>query len=237
MTAPGRDRVLLITGASSGIGAATARAAVAAGWRLVLLARSREKLEALAAELGPDRVLVRRCDVTVWSDQESAVAAALERFGQLDAAWANAGHGATSSFFADDVDWWRSMVLTNVYGTALTIRATGPALRQSAGHLLVTGSDAGRAHVAGSLYSATKHAVHAMAESARLEFQGTGVRVTVVAPGMVATPFFEVAPFDYMLKRPLVADDVAAAVLYALSQPPHVDVSEILLRPTDQRSE
>ena len=161
------------------------------------------------------------------------MASALERFGQLDAAWANAGHGGATSFFGDDVDWWRSMVLTNVYGAALTIRAVGPALKERAGHLLLTGSDAGRGHVPGSLYSATKHAVHAMAESARLEFQRTGVRVTLIAPGMVATPFFDTAPFDYMLARPLRSEDVAAAVLYALSQPAHVDVSEVLLRPTD----
>ena len=173
VTAPDHNRVLLITGASSGIGAATARAAAAAGWRLVLLARRKEIVEDLAAELGQDRALACRCDVTEWRDQEAAVASALERFGQLDAAWANAGHGGATSFFGDDVDWWRSMVLTNVYGAALTIRAVGPALKERAGHLLLTGSDAGRGHVPGSLYSATKHAVHAMAESARLEFQRT----------------------------------------------------------------
>jgi len=225
------DRVFLITGASSGIGAATARAAAAEGWRLVLAARSIETLEVLAAELGgPDRAVAVECDVTDWADQQAAVITCLEHFGRLDAAWANAGFGSQRSFLGDTVDHWRQLVLTNVYGVALTIRATMPALKESKGHLLLTGSATGRRSVPGSLYSATKHAVHAMGENARLELDGTGVRVTVIAPGVVDTPFFEQVPLD----EPLWPDDVARAVMYALSQPPHVDVNEILVRPTAQ---
>jgi NADP-dependent 3-hydroxy acid dehydrogenase YdfG len=225
------DRVLLITGASSGIGAATARHAAAEGWRLVLAARSLERLEELAEELGgPDRAVAVECDVTEWPDQQAAVVIGLEHFGRLDAAWANAGFGAQRSFLADSTDHWREMVLTNVYGAALTVRAALPALKDSRGHLLLTGSVAGRRNIAGSLYSATKHAVHAMAEAARLELDGTGVRVTVIAPGIVDTPFFENVP----LGEPLHADDVARAVFFALSQPPHVDVNEVLVRPTAQ---
>lgn len=225
------DRVLLITGASSGIGAATARAAASSGWRLVLAARSLDRLEALAAELGgPDRAVAVECDVTEWADQQAAVITSLEHFGRLDAAWANAGFGAQRSFLADSVEHWREMVLTNVYGAALTIRAALPALTESKGHLLLTGSVAGRRAIPGSLYSATKHAVHAMAENARLELDGTGVRVTVIAPGMVDTPFFAQVPLD----TPLQPDDVGRAVMFALSQPPHVDVNEVLVRPTAQ---
>jgi NADP-dependent 3-hydroxy acid dehydrogenase YdfG len=223
-------RVLLITGASSGIGEATARAAAAAGWRLVLAARSVDRLEALAKELGGNEALAVGCDVTEWSEHEAVVAAALDRFGRLDAAWANAGFGATRGFLEESVETWRAMVLTNVLGVALTIRATMPALMESRGHLLLTGSVAGRRHVAGSLYSATKHAVHALAESARLELNGTGVRVTLIAPGMTDTPFFSQPPLD----APLEPDDVAAAVIFALSQPSRVDVNEILVRPTAQ---
>jgi NADP-dependent 3-hydroxy acid dehydrogenase YdfG len=223
--------VILITGASTGIGAASARMLVAEGWRLVLAARSIEKLDALASELGgSDRAVAVECDVTEWADQQAAVTVALEHFGRLDAAWANAGFGGQRSFLADSVGEWRSMVLTNVYGAALTIRASIPALKEVEGHLLLTGSVAGRRNIPGSLYSATKHAVHAMGESARLELDGTGVRVTVIAPGMVDTPFFEKVP----LEAPLVADDVARAVVFALSQPRHVDVNEILVRPTAQ---
>jgi NADP-dependent 3-hydroxy acid dehydrogenase YdfG len=225
-------KVLLITGASSGIGAETARATAARGWRLVLAARSLDKLEALAAELGgPDVAVAVECDVTEWPDQQAAVMTAQEHFGGLDAAWANAGFGAERSFLGDTVDHWRSMVLTNVLGAALTFRAALPALRASRGHLLVTGSVAGRRGIPGSLYSATKHAAHAMAENARLELDGTGVRVTVIAPGMVDTPFFAQAPSG----EPLQVEDVARAVVYALEQPAHVDVNEVLVRPTSQQ--
>ena len=221
--------VLLITGASSGIGAATARAAVAAGWNVVLSARSEDKLTALASELG-EAALAFRCDVTEWEEQQALVAATLSHFGRLDAAWANAGFGGDRSFLGSTTEHWKSMVLTNVYGAALTIRATMPALIEAKGHLLLTGSVAGRRAIVGSLYSATKHAVHAMGEAARQELNGTGVRVTVIAPGMVDTPFFAKVPVD----APLLADDIARAVLYALEQPPHVDVNEILVRPTVQ---
>jgi NADP-dependent 3-hydroxy acid dehydrogenase YdfG len=227
----GDDRVFLLTGASSGIGAASARLLAAEGWRLVLAARSIDRLEDLADELGgPDRAVAVECDVTDWADQQAAVTVAVEQFGGIDAAWANAGFGGQRSFLGDSIQHWRDMVLTNVYGAALTIRATLPALKESRGHLLLTGSVAGRRAIPGSLYSATKHAVHAMGESARQELDGTGVRVTVIAPGMVDTPFFENVPLD----QPLVADDVARAVLFAVSQPPHVDVNEILVRPTAQ---
>lgn len=224
-------RVFLVTGASSGIGAATARAAASEGWRLVLAARSIDKLDELATELGgPERAVAVECDVTEWADQQAAVMTSLEHFGRLDAAWANAGFGAQRSFLGDTVEHWRDMVLTNVYGAALTIRATLPALKESGGHLLLTGSVAGRKAIPGSLYSATKHAVHAMAENVRLELDGTGVRVTVIAPGLVDTPFFDQVPLD----APLQPDDIARAVMYALSQPPHVDVNEVLVRPTAQ---
>jgi NADP-dependent 3-hydroxy acid dehydrogenase YdfG len=224
-------RVFLITGASSGIGAATARLLAGEGWQLVLAARSIEKLEALADELGgPDTAIAVECDVTEWADQQAAVTVAIEHYGRIDAAWANAGFGGERSFLGGTVEEWRDMVLTNVYGAALTIRAALPALKESKGHLLLTGSVAGRRAIPGSLYSATKHAVHAMGESARQELDGTGVRVTVIAPGMTDTPFFAATP----LEAPLESADIARAVRFALSQPPHVDVNEILVRPTAQ---
>ncbi|HEV3054846.1 MAG TPA: SDR family oxidoreductase [Solirubrobacteraceae bacterium] len=224
------DRVFLITGASSGIGAETARHATREGYRLVLAARSTDKLDRLADELGgPDRAIAVRCDVTEWADQEQMVTTALERFGRIDIAWANAGFGAPRGFLNASVEHWRSMVLTNVYGAALTIRATIPSLRESKGHLLLTGSAAGRRALPGSLYSSTKWAVTGMGESARQELNGSGVRVTVIEPGMVDTPFFDNPP-----SNALEPADVARAVIYAISQPPHVDVNEILVRPTAQ---
>ncbi len=224
------DPVFLITGASSGIGAATARAAADAGYRLVLAARSVDRLDELAGEVGgAERVLARRCDVTEWDDQQALVAETLERFGRLDVTFANAGFGAKRGFQSESVEHWRSMVLTNVYGAALTIRATQRALTESKGHLLLTGSVAGRRALPGSLYSATKWAVTALGEGARQELNRTGVRVTLIEPGMVDTPFFDNRP-----SSALAPEDVARAVMYAVSQPPEVDINEILIRPTAQ---
>ena len=224
------DPVFLITGASTGIGAATARDAAQAGYRLVLAARSEDKLRALAEELGgPSRAIQARCDVTEWDDQRGLVERALGEFGRLDVAFANAGFGAKRGFLEENPEFWREMILTNVYGVALTIRAAVPALKESRGHLLLTSSVAGRRALSGSLYSATKHAVTAMGEAARQDLNDTGVRVTTIEPGMVDTAFF-----DNPVTDALQADDVARAVLYAVGQPPHVDVNEILIRPTKQ---
>jgi NADP-dependent 3-hydroxy acid dehydrogenase YdfG len=224
------EPVFLITGASSGIGEATARRAAEAGYRLVLGARSHDKLTALAEELGgQDRVVAVRCDVRDWDDQRALASAALEAFGRIDVAWANAGFGAPRGFLESTVEHWRDMVLTNVYGAALTIRATLPELKDSRGRLLLTGSVAGRRVLPGSLYSSTKWAVTAMAEAARLELDGTGVRVSLIEPGMTDTPFFDKRP-----RNALEPDDIARIVMFTLAQPPHVDVNEVLVRPTAQ---
>jgi len=223
--------VFLITGASSGIGAATARRAGAEGWRLVLAARSRERLNTLADELGgPERALAVGCDVSEWGDQQQMVEQTLAAFGRIDAVFANAGFGGPRGFLKDTPEHWREMVLTNVYGAALTLRATIPALTSTRGHLLLTSSVAGRRALPGSMYSATKHAVTAMGEAARQDLHGTGIRVTLIEPGMTDTPFFDNRPTDA-----LADDDIARAVIYAVSQPPHVDVNEILIRPVSQQ--
>ena len=225
------DPVFLITGASSGIGAATARQAAEAGYRLVLAARSTDKIDALAEELGgAQRAIACTCDVTEWDQQQAMVQAALDAYGRLDVVFANAGFGAPRGFQEGDVEHWKSMVLTNVYGAALTIRATLDPLKESKGHMLLTGSVAGRRAIQGSLYSSTKWAITGMGESLRQEVNDTGVRVTVIEPGMTDTPFFE-NPLEI---EPLQADDIARAVLFAVQQPPHMDVNEILIRPTAQ---
>jgi NADP-dependent 3-hydroxy acid dehydrogenase YdfG len=226
--------VLLITGASSGIGAATARAA-AATHRLVLAARRQEAVEELASELGgEDSAAGVRCDVTEWEQVEAMRDAALERFGRIDAVFANAGFGASRGFLEESPDHWRSMVLTNVYGVALTIRATLPhLLERGDGHYLITSSVAGRRALPGSLYSATKWAATAIGESLRQELrqmhENRSIRVTLIEPGMVDTPFFDNRP-----SAALEDDDIARAVLYALEQPANVDVNEMLIRPTSQ---
>ena len=229
------DPVLLITGASSGIGAATARAAAEQGYRLVLAARREDDLERLAGELGGDeRARAVRCDVTEWEQVEALTAAAIEAFGSVDAVFANAGFGATRGFLEESPEQWRSMVLTNVLGVALTIRATLPhLLERGSGHFLITGSVAGRRALPGSLYSATKWAVTALGEALRQEIRSMHdnqrIRVTLIEPGMVDTPFFDDRP-----ENALHDSDIAAAVIYALSQPERVDVNEILIRPSSQ---
>ncbi len=229
------DDVLLITGASSGIGAATARQASAAGYRVVLGARRKRELDELASELGgSDRALARVCDVTNWSDVEGLVEAALSRFGRVDAVFANAGFGAKRGFLEESVEHWRAMIDTNVLGVALTVRATLPhMLDRGTGHYVLTSSIAGKRVLPGSMYSATKWAVTAIGEALRQELRSMHdnhrIRVTSIAPGMTDTEFFDQRPANA-----LQAGDIAATVMYALNQPPHVDVNEIVIRPATQ---
>jgi len=225
------SRVLLITGASSGIGAATARHAVDAGWRVVLAARREDRLSGLASQLGGDeRALALRCDVASFEDQEAAVARAVKHFGRLDAFLANAGFGARRGFLEESVEHWKAMVDTNVLGAAFSIRAAlGHFREQNAGHVLLMSSVAGRRALPGSLYAATKFAVTAMGEGLRAEIADTPIKVTLIEPGMVDTEFFEDRPQDA-----LEADDIARAILFALSQPGHVDVNELVVRPVTQ---
>ena len=229
------DPVLLITGASSGIGAATARRAAQAGYRLVLGARREDRVRDLAAELGgEERALGVRCDVAEWEDDQALAQRGLDAFGRIDAVFANAGFGAKRGFLEESPEHWRSMVLTNVLGVALTIRATLPhMLERGTGHYVLTSSVAGRRTLPGSLYSATKWAVSAMGEALRSELRqmhgNGGIRVTLIEPGMTDTNFFNERPNDA-----LADDDIARAVLFALSEPEHVDVNEILIRPASQ---
>ena len=119
------------------------------------------------------------------------------------------------------------MILTNIYGVGLTLQHCLPALRETKGHLLLTGSAAGRVTIPGSMYSATKWAVSAIGYGVREELRGSGIRVTLIEPGMVDTPFFDEPP-----AHALKPEDIASAVMYAVAQPDHVDVNEILVRPT-----
>jgi len=228
------QKVFLVTGASTGIGEATARRAVEAGFNVVLAARSTEKLERLVAEFGAEKALAVTCDVADWQSQQRLVEKSLQRFGKIDVVFANAGFSKGSTFYGgeDKPDEWREMVMVNVFGAAVTARLTLPELVKSGGHLLITGSVVGRVTSIRNLYSATKWAVTGMAQAIRNEMVGTGIRVTLIEPGIVDTPFW-----DHLQKPPsteLQSDDIARAVMYAVSQPPHVDVNDILIRPTGQ---
>ncbi|MEO6866856.1 MAG: SDR family oxidoreductase [Gaiellales bacterium] len=224
-------RVALITGASSGIGAAIARAYVEAGMRVVLGARRLDKLEALAAELGgPDHARAVQLDVTDWDACQAAAAATVEAFGSLDVLVVNAGFGAPRGWLESTPEHWRDMVLTNIYGAAITVRAALPELQRTRGDVLLMSSVAGRRVLPGSLYSATKHAVTAMAEALRLEIADQGVRVTSIEPGMVDTPFFD----DGVPEWALHDQDIAEAALFAITRPAHVTLATVTVRPSGQ---
>ena len=225
------SRVFVITGASSGIGAATAVAASQQGYRLVLAARREDALKEVASRCEGEVVTVPP-DVTSWESNQELAAAALDSFGAIDIVFANAGFGGKRSFSneGDTPEHWREMVLTNVLGAAYTVRATFDPVRESRGHFLLTGSVAGRVAIPGSLYSSTKWAVTGMGQSLRAELTGTGARVTLIEPGMVDTPFFDNKPAEGILED----EDIAGAVMWAVEQPERVDVNEILVRPTVQ---
>jgi serine 3-dehydrogenase len=243
-------RTVLVTGASAGIGAACARAFGGAGARLLLAARRTERLEALAAELrdahGTESRLVE-LDVR----DADAVAATL---GALPAEWAEVdvlvnnaglGRGMAKAHEGSPADW-DEMVDTNVKGLLYVTRAVVPGMvARGRGHVVNIGSVAGHeVYPGGAVYCATKHAVGAITKGLRMDLLGTGVRVSTVDPGMVETEFSVVrfggdqerADRVYAGMTPLVADDVADAVLWCATRPPHVNIDEIILKPTDQAS-
>jgi NADP-dependent 3-hydroxy acid dehydrogenase YdfG len=221
-------KVLLITGASSGIGAATARAAAEDGWSLVLAARSADKLGTLVREIGEDRACAVPCDVTDYCDQQRMVDAAINQFGRIDAVFANAGIGGEPGGFSGaPPESWRRMVDVNILGVAYTLRVALEHVKEARGHVLITGSVAGRRVLAGSMYAATKWAVSAIGYGLREELHGSGVRVTLIEPGVVNTAFF-----DSPQSNALQPEDVARSIVYALAQPPSVDVHELTILPT-----
>ena len=224
-------KTFLITGASSGIGAATARIAAEAGYRVALAARSLDRLQSLAEELGgPAKAIAIACDVASYEDQQAMVEATLKAFGRIDVVFANAGIGAKGiGTEHGDPENFRQMVLTNLLGCVLTAKVCLAEIKKNRGHILLTGSRAGRLPFKGSVYGATKWAVTGYGYNLREELIGTGARVTLIEPGMVDTPFFDEAK-----PHALRAEDVARAVMYAVSQPAHVDVSEIMIMPTPE---
>ncbi len=220
-------KVLFITGASSGIGAETARRAADAGWRVALFARSADKLKTLADEIG-DSALALPGDVTDLAALQDAVAKTVSHFGELDAVFANAGTGLdTPGVDAGDPEEWRSLIDINVMGVLLTLKAAYSNLKKTKGHMILTGSVAGRVHISGSVYGASKWFVHGLAGNMAQDMREWGGRCTVIAPGMVDTPFFDTPKPDKL--KPL---DVANAVVYALDQPAHANVQEVVVMPT-----
>lgn len=220
------QKTLFITGASTGIGAQTARAAVMSGWNVGLFARSKEKLDELVSELG-DNVLALPGDATSLKDQEIAIAKLVEQFGRLDAAFANAGTGLdTPGILEGDPEEWQAMINLNCMGVLYTARVAYPHLKATKGTLVLTGSAAGRNHISGSIYSATKWFIHGLAGNLAGDMRSWGGRCSVIAPGMVDTPFFDEAKPDK-----LKSEDVAAAVMHAITAPDRAAIREIYLQP------
>ncbi len=226
--------VTLITGGSSGIGAATARQLLALGHRVTVTGRDPDRLDRFAATVGaPDALLTCPGDAADHDAVRAAVAATVAAFGQLDNVVANAGYATHDDLSDGDPAGWRDMVLTNVLGPALLVREAVPELRRTRGRIVFVGSVAGLLHTAGNIYGATKWAVTGLAENTRLMVTGDGIGVTLVSPGGVETGFF--APIGGPpADRPggyLSADDLAATIVFALRQPPGVDVNTLTVRP------
>ena len=236
-------KVAIITGASSGIGAALARALSGAGCRLTLAARSLDKLQALADEL-PGETLVVRADMLQAADIENMAARAQERFGAVDMLCANAGIFIQGDFADYDMEAVSDMLRINIEAVLRCAHAVIPGMRaQSSGDILVTSSIAGHAELhRGPAYGATKHAIETIVNTLRRQLAGAGIRVMSLAPGKVANELWgyedaaEIERLSVVAGGWLRSDDVAAAGLFMLSRPRHVTVRTVVMVPRHQEA-
>lgn len=241
-----QNTTVFITGASSGIGEACARAFAAEGARLLLAARRVEPLRELAAELGVESHTIS-LDVRDRDAVLAAVAALPDEWSEIDVLVNNAGLGlGLDKLYEGSMDDWDQMIDTNVKGLLYVTRAVVPEMvSRGRGHVINIGSTAGHeAYPGGNVYCGTKHAVDAITKGLRMDLVDTPVRVSTVDPGMVETNFSNVrfhgdtarAKKVYEGIEPLTATDIADAVLYCATRPPHVQINEIILTPTNQAS-
>ena len=233
-------KVAIITGASSGIGAATARTLARLGCRLTLAARSADKLAALAEELGPEALAVPT-DVTVGLDVARMAARTLERFGQIDALLANAGIYIPGQMAEGDPDAWAQLIDINVTGVLRCIHAVLPAMMaQKSGDILITSSISGVVDIPWEpVYSASKHAVQGIAHTLRRQVAPSGIRVGAICPGIVLNELWGQADTGLIEQRAgergaLRSADVAQAIVFMLSQPPHVCIRDLVMLPQGQ---
>lgn len=222
-------KVILITGASSGIGEATAKTLVNNGHKVILTARSEDKLNKLVDELGHENAFSVSADATEFNELENVVSKGVEKFGRLDAAFANAGMGVSSAGTENgDPEQWSAMVDLNIKALLWTAKLTLPHLRENQGHFILTSSAAGRRPIDGSIYGATKWFAYGFGQNLAEEMKSWHGRCTTIAPGMVNTPFFDEAKPDK-----LDPQDVADAVLFAIEANQRNSVREIYLMPTN----
>lgn len=228
------SQVALITGGGSGIGAAVARRLLDAGCRVAVTGRGEDRLRGFAEELGnPDGLLTIVGNTAEYADVQAAVDTTLKAFGRLNTVIANAGFATHDTVAEGDPSGWTEMVLTNVLGPALLIRASIDALKETRGRIVLVGSVAGFVHTPGNIYGATKWAVTGLAENTRRQVTEWGVGVTLIAPGRVETPFWD----GYGSLPPgqlLTADQIADSVVWAVRQPDGVDVNTVVVRPLGQ---
>jgi NADP-dependent 3-hydroxy acid dehydrogenase YdfG len=243
------DRVAVITGASSGIGEATARALSSEGYNVVLAARREDRINQLRDELNSNgsKALAVPTDVSDEASANALIKAAQDEYGRVDALINNAGVMLLGAVQGAETDEWRTMVNVNVLGLMYCTHAAIPVMQAGGGgHIVNVSSVAGRIAAMGSAaYNATKWAVVGFSEALRQEVLFSNIRVTIVEPGFVETelqghntnPVVVEAIQKYAeeTKPLLTADDIAASITYALGQPEHVAVNEILIRPTKQR--
>ncbi|CAN5194735.1 SDR family oxidoreductase [soil metagenome] len=239
---PLSGKTAIVTGASSGIGAATARLLAENGCNVALAARREDRLKTLAGEIG-DRAFAAPTDITNPEAAAALVASSVERFGTVDVVVNNAGLGLYAPISEGDPEDWRMMFDVNVLGTLYVTRAAARhMLQRGSGDIVFVSSAAGRRvpHGHGAVYAATKHAITAIAEGLRIDLHDKGIRVITVEPGLVRTEFPENSfgsPDDYYAGKkysPLEAGDIAEALFFAISQPPRVSINEVLIRPTKQ---
>ena len=241
------NKIILITGASSGIGEACARLIAQEGGKLILVARRKERLDALVkdlAEMYSTDCLTHGLDIRDNTAIEAFVRGLPRPWQSIDVLINNAGTAlSTDPLQQGDVSNWETMIDTNLKGLLYISRQILPImLQRRQGHVVNIGSIAGQdCYLNGNVYSATKHAVRAISKSMRLDLAGSGIRVTEIAPGAVETEFSVVRWQDterakafYQDFNPLLAEDVADAVVYSITRPAHVDIAEITLMPTDQ---
>lgn len=225
--------VALITGGGSGIGAATARQLLKQGYLVAITGRGEARLHGFAAELGePDGLLVLPGNAADNDAVRAAVDTTVATFGRLDVVVANAGYTTFDDLADGDPEGWHDMVLTNVLGPALLINAALPALRESKGRIVLVGSVAGHIYTSGNIYGATKWAVTGIAENTRRMVTADGVGVTLVSPGATRTNFFDASPDGVPDRDFLSAEQLGDTIVWAINQPPGVDINTIIIRPT-----
>ena len=239
------EKVVIITGASSGIGEETAKVLAQNGAKVVLIARREDRLKKLANEIGDNAIYVK-ADVSNGDEMKAAVTLAKETFGKVDTIFANAGVMPAGNMSELKIEDWISMVNVNIIGVLQSMAAVLPEfIAQKSGHIIVTSSAAGIRSVPGNaVYCGTKHFVRAMLDSFRMEtvMEGTNIHATTIYPGAVKTELLDsIAPSEtkamvekFYEEAGMTPDVIANAVLYALSQPDNVNVSDLVVRPSQE---